>query len=176
MQHKRISKFLSLVLRHKPETIGIQLDEQGWVDVQVLLAALAGHNRSITLSELEEVVATNEKQRFALVDGRIRANQGHSIVVSLDLEPLQPPETLFHGTATRFLDAIMEAGLLKMGRQHVHLSADTATAAKVGVRHGKLVILEVAAGELAANGATFYRSENGVWLVEHVPPEFLRRR
>ena len=173
MDHRRISKFLSFVLRHHPEEIGITLDENGWVDVDVLLSAMAEHGRAIRREQLEDIVATNDKQRFAIEDGRIRANQGHSVSVDLDLSERQPPDVLYHGTATRFVDAIRAQGLSKMSRQHVHLSADEATASKVGVRHGKLVILRVDAAAMVRDGHVFFCSKNGVWLVDHVPPEFL---
>ncbi|HVT79478.1 MAG TPA: RNA 2'-phosphotransferase [Phycisphaerae bacterium] len=171
----KISKFLSLVLRHKPEEIGITLDEHGWVDVTDLRIAMDRHGRTVSREELEHVVATNDKKRFAFSDDgtRIRASQGHSVEVDLKLEPVVPPEMLFHGTATRFVEAIRREGLKKMSRQHVHLSADEATASKVGVRHGKLVILRVKAGEMHRAGHAFYLSANGVWLVEAVGVEWI---
>jgi putative RNA 2'-phosphotransferase len=171
----KISKFLSLVLRHKPEEIGITLDEHGWVNVTDLRIAMERHGQTVSREELDEVVATNDKKRFAFSDEgtRIRASQGHSIEVDLALTPIVPPEFLFHGTAARFLDAIRREGLKKMSRQHVHLSADDATASKVGVRHGKLVILRIKAGDTHRAGHPFYLSANGVWLVDAVPAEWI---
>src|ERR1035437_1944394 len=170
-----ISKFLSLVLRHKPDEIGITLDEAGWVDVTTLLEAMSCHGNAVSPEELQEVVATSDKKRFAFsYDGlRIRANQGHSVEIDLGLAPVPPPEMLYHGTATRFLPAIRQQGLLKMARHHVHLSGDAQTASKVGERHGKLVILQVRSGDMHRAGLTFFRSANGVWLTDAVPPEYL---
>ena len=173
MNHKRTSKLLSLVLRHKPETINVELDSQGWIDIDVLLEALAANNHKISRDQLSEVVRENDKQRFAIEGNRIRANQGHSISVELGLREQPPPDVLYHGTATRFLDAILKEGLKRMNRQHVHLSADLTTASKVGVRHGKLVILEVDTHAMANDGHSFYISANGVWLTDHVPPDYL---
>lgn len=174
----RVSRFLSLLLRHRPETIGVALDRAGWIDVERLLEALAAHGRPLARSELEAVVAENPKQRFALSpDGkRIRASQGHSLPVELGYEPSPPPALLFHGTARRVLDAILREGLRRGQRHHVHLSVDPATATAVGARHGAPVVLEVAAGTMHAAGHLFYRSENGVWLTAEVPPGYLRVR
>jgi putative RNA 2'-phosphotransferase len=169
----RISKLLSLVLRHEPERIGIVLDEHGWTDVDALLAACGAHGAAITRAELEEVVATSDKQRFALSEdrARIRANQGHSVDVDLDLEPAAPPARLYHGTIDRFVASIRKQGLVRGERHHVHLSADVETAIKVGGRRGKPVVLTVRADEMTDH--TFFRSANGVWLVDHVPPELI---
>ena len=174
-KHVRLSKFLSLILRHQPGKIGIELDDAGWVATDVLLAALAAHGRPTTRAALKSVVAENDKQRFAFsADGRyIRANQGHSVSVDLALRPTEPPTTLFHGTATRFIEAIRIEGLKRMSRQHVHLSSTTQTARKVGQRHGKPVILRVDAEAMHGDGYAFYRSENGVWLTDHVPSKYL---
>lgn len=171
----RISKFLSLVLRHRPEEIGIQLDERGWADVEQLIAAANRSGRRLDEATLLRVVAENDKQRFALSgDGRrIRARQGHSLEVDLGLEPHSPPQLLFHGTATRFLRSIRETGLRPGSRQHVHLSPDETTATRVGRRHGSPVVLKVLAGQMHSEGHTFYLSENGVWLVAAVPVAFL---
>ena len=171
----RISKFLSLVLRHQPEAMGLELDEQGWADVDELVRLANNHRRPLTRELLERVVNENDKKRFVFSDdGRqIRASQGHSIEVDLDLPPLAPPELLYHGTASRFLDSIRATGLNSASRQHVHLSSDLATATKVGQRHGKPVVLNVRAGRMFAAGHQFFRSANGVWLTEHVPVEFL---
>lgn len=172
----RTSKFLSKYLRHAPEAIGLQLAPGGWVEVEALLRAGAAHGVRLSRDELNEVVARNSKQRFAFDESgtRIRANQGHSAEVDLQLEPVEPPPVLYHGTAERNLDAIRRDGLRKMRRHHVHLSGDVETARKVGMRHGKPVILSLDTAAMRQAGFQFYRSENGVWLVERVPPGFLR--
>jgi putative RNA 2'-phosphotransferase len=170
-----MSKFLSLVLRHKPEAIGLTLDANGWADVEELITRANQQGKQLTRPLLEKIVATNDKKRFAFSeDGtRIRASQGHSVTVDLDLKPQTPPEVLFHGTATRFLDSIKKLGLLPVNRQHVHLSLDEETAVKVGQRHGKPVILRIRSGEMHRTGSEFFLSENGVWLTASVPPEIL---
>jgi putative RNA 2'-phosphotransferase len=174
---KKISKKLSLLLRHKPELYGLTLDRQGWCEVDALLAAFRQNGQALHQDVLEAVVSQNDKKRFSFsVDGRrIRANQGHSIDIDLGYEAMQPPAVLYHGTATRFLDNIFKAGLQKQQRHHVHLSADLETASKVGVRHGKLAVLRIDAQRMAADGHVFYRSPNGVWLTETVPVDYLRR-
>lgn len=171
----KVSKFLSLVLRHQPQSIGITLDGAGWVEVDVLLAALARHGRPLDRAQLAEVVRSSDKQRFALSeDGtRIRANQGHSVQVELGLAPQPPPARLYHGTVAAALAGIRASGLQKGARHHVHLSADRETAVKVGGRRGAPVVLVVRAAELAATGQVFYCSANGVWLTERVPPAYL---
>jgi putative RNA 2'-phosphotransferase len=171
----KISKKLSYVLRHQPQSIEINLDEQGWVAVQVLLDAFAKHLFPLTLEELELVVAENNKKRFAFNEDKtqIRASQGHSIEVDLGYDPAQPPEFLFHGTATQFIDSIRAKGLVKQKRHHVHLSADEATALNVGARHGKPIVLKVKALEMYEKGIAFFISENGVWLTDHVPTEYV---
>ena len=171
---KTSSKFLSLILRHDPGKIGLTLDPQGWADVEELLAKVPA-KFGLTRERLNELVPTNDKQRFAISEGgeRIRANQGHSTKVDLALAPIEPPETLFHGTATRFLDSILAEGLKPGSRQHVHLSLDEETALKVGQRHGKPVILTLPALELHRADKQFYRSENGVWLTDFVPADCL---
>lgn len=169
----RTSKFLSLVLRHKPETIGVTLDEEGWIRVDELLEACQRNGRTITVEELATVVETNDKKRFVMREGRIRANQGHSIEVNLRLESCEPPALLYHGTSLRFMDSIRDKGLLKMNRQHVHLSADTDTALNVGARHGKPIVLLVHAARMHVAGHEFFLSENGVWLTRHVPQSYL---
>lgn len=172
---EKISRLLSLVLRHDPGKIGITLDPEGWVPVDALLTALNRHRHPVDREILDEVVATNDKQRFAFDPGRtrIRANQGHSVAIDLALEPSIPPEFLWHGTVEKFLPAIREEGLQKRQRQHVHLSADEKTATTVGQRRGKPVLLHIRAGEMTRAGHPFYRSENGVWLTEHVPTAFI---
>lgn len=170
------SKFLSLVLRHRPDLIGLTLDSEGWTSIEDLLARAAQHGTTISRIELDDIVATSDKKRFAISeDGlRIRANQGHSIDVDLKLAPLTPPDLLYHGTVEKFIDSIRRNGLIKGQRHHVHLSADLATAELVGQRRGKPVILTVLAGEMAKAGMAFFRSENGVWLTDHVPPAYIR--
>ncbi|WP_413172975.1 RNA 2'-phosphotransferase [Anabaena azotica] len=171
----KISKFLSKYLRHTPEEIGIKLSPGGWVAVDELLIACINHKFPITREELEEVVATSDKKRFAFDSTLtlIRANQGHSTQVDLQLEPVVPPKVLYHGTGKTSVDAIMQTGISKMSRHHVHLSSDISTAKIVGARHGKPVIFAVDAGVMYAVGYIFYCSDNGVWLVDHVPPEYL---
>ncbi|MBZ5713231.1 RNA 2'-phosphotransferase [Nannocystis pusilla] len=171
----RISKFLALHLRHDPAGLGLELEPGGWVAVEALLAACARKRRPISRAELEEVVRTSDKQRFAFdaAKTKIRANQGHSVDVDLHLTPAVPPPILYHGTGERSLAAILRDGLSKMQRHHVHLSADAATAHKVGARHGRPAVLRVDAAAMAAAGIVFYRAANGVWLVEHVPPHYL---
>ncbi|WP_046246991.1 RNA 2'-phosphotransferase [Hymenobacter terrenus] len=175
-QATRLSKFLSLHLRHAPGAIGLELQEGGWVAVDELLAACAAHGQPIGRSELDELVADSDKQRFAFdaTGTRIRAQQGHSVAVDLQLSPAVPPAVLYHGTAPAALPAIRREGLQKMNRHHVHLSPDEETARRVGARRGKPVILTVEAGALHAAGGVFYESGNGVWLVEAVPPQYLR--
>ncbi len=172
---KKISKFLSYVLRHRPEEIGLTLDPNGWAAVAELIEKSKSASIVLTEAKLDEIVASSDKQRFVLSsDGtRIRANQGHSIAVDLALDARQPPEFLFHGTATRFLEAIRGDGLRSMSRQHVHLSADEATARKVGERHGKVIVLKVKARDMWRANFAFFCSANGVWLTEHIAPEYL---
>jgi putative RNA 2'-phosphotransferase len=169
------SKFLGLILRHQPEVIGLSLDALGWADIDGLIELANQHGHRLTRPLIEQVVASNDKQRFAISDDglRIRANQGHSIPIDLALIAIEPPAVLFHGTASHFITSIREQGLLKRGRQHVHLSSDRGTAIKVGQRHGTPVVLEVRAGEMHRQGLTFYRSENAVWLTDHVAPSFI---
>src|SRR5215471_11687812 len=171
----RISKFLSLVLRHQPEKIGLGLDQSGWASVEQLIEASRRRGFEFTLEELQNVVAGNDKKRFSLSeDGLwVRANQGHSIKVELGYAPTAPPEILYHGTAERFLTSIKQQGLMKGKRHHVHLSADVDTATKVGRRHGRPVVLRVKAGLMCQDGFSFYLSANGVWLTEHVPVQYL---
>ncbi len=171
----RASKFLSLVLRHEPERIGLKLDAAGWTDVSELLAALNRHRQALTLEQLQHIVATSDKKRFAFSeDGqRIRANQGHSVEVELQYPPQVPPERLYHGTATRFLEGIRLDGLQRMERHDVHLSAETKVTLQVGSRHGKPVLLIIRAGDMHRAGHIFRCSTNGVWLTEQVPPHFI---
>ena len=171
----RTSKFLSLILRHEPERVGLKLGEAGWVGVEDLLQAVNRHDVPLTLDQLKHIVATSDKKRFAISeDGRrIRASQGHSVEVDLQYPPQTPPELLYHGTATRFLHAIRQHGLQKMQRHDVHLSAETRVTLQVGGRHGKPMLLTIRAGEMHRAGFVFRCSANGVWLVDHVPPQFI---
>ena len=172
----RISKLLSLGLRHEPAALGVTLDARGWASVTDVLAGLATRALTLTADELEDLVRDSDKQRFALSpDGaRIRANQGHSLAIDLGLPARAPPDILFHGTVARFLEPIRSEGLLRRARTHVHLSVDTETAETVARRRsGDIVILRVRAGAMHETGHAFYLSENGVWLTDRVPPEFL---
>ena len=171
-----MSKLLSFGLRHDPAALGLHLDSAGWTTVDAVLAGMGARGETITREELAEVVATSDKKRFALSEdgARIRASQGHSVDVDLELPPRVPPETLFHGTSERVVDAIRREGLVAGSRTHVHLSADIRTAEIVARRReGPHVILRVRAATMFAAGLTFFLSENGVWLTAHVPPEFL---
>lgn len=172
----KISKYLSKHLRHTPEQIGIELSPGGWVAVDELLAACKNRSFLINRSELDEVVAHNDKKRFSFdsTGTLIRANQGHSVEVELQLEPAMPPATLYHGTGHGSVEAILQDGLCKMSRHHVHLSTEIRTAQKVGERHGRPVIFQVNAAAMHEEGYTFYCSENGVWLVDIVPFQYLK--
>lgn len=176
MTPEAVSKLLSFVLRHQPESVGLRLDEGGWVDLDVLVAALATRDQSITRAIVIEVVRASDKQRFALSpDGtRIRASHGHSKAVALDYEPAPPPDTLFHGTVARSLAGIRRDGLTPRRRQHVHLARSAKEAAAVGARRGAPVVLEVRAADMAAAGHVFLRAPNGIWLTDAVPPAFIR--
>ncbi len=170
----RLSRFLSKHLRHQPQALGLTLAPGGWVAVDDLLVACARHGQPLSRDVLDEVVANN-KQRFSFDETRtrIRANQGHSVAVDLQLAPIIPPETLYHGTGEGAVASIQREGLKRMRRHHVHLSPDTATAVKVGRRHGRPVVFTVAAGAMSHDGYTFYRSDNGVWLTDSVPSRYL---
>lgn len=174
-RHKRISKFLSYVLRHQPDSIGIELDRGGWADVSELLAEAGRSGFKITRGELNKVVKENDKQRFSFSeDGlRIRANYGHSITIELGYEAVVPPDILYHGTAARNLQAIRANGLTKGNRQYVHLSPDAETARNVGQRHGKPIVLEVLSGQMHLDGHEFYLSSSGIWLTDCVPPQYM---
>lgn len=169
------SRFLSLVLRHKPEEIGLRLDTEGWADLEEIIRLSAIKGVSLSAELIQEIVASSDKQRFAIDPSgkRIRANQGHSIQVDLQLVALPPPAILFHGTASRFLDSIRASGLVAGARQHVHLSANGSTAAEVGARHGKPVVLRVRAADMHRDGYAFFQSANGVWLTSAVAPDYL---
>lgn len=175
--NESVSKFLSFVLRHKPESIHLNMDKNGWVDLAELISNAKEYaDISLNLEIIKEIVDTNDKKRFLLDEEnkRIRANQGHSIEVDLNLEQRIPPEILYHGTATRFLDSILENGLKPMSRQYVHLSSTEEIAKAVGVRHGRPVILIIDSKKMYNDGYLFYLSENKVWLVDKVPKEYLR--
>ncbi|MBB4713990.1 putative RNA 2'-phosphotransferase [Streptomyces luteogriseus] len=170
----KVSKYLSKHLRHQPERIGLTLDEAGWVEIDTLIAAATAHGFRFTRDELDQVVATNDKRRFAVEGTRIRASQGHSVEVDLGLASAIPPAYLYHGTVARSLDAIRAEGLRPMNRHAVHLSPDRETATRVGARRGRPVVLAVDAGAMHRDGHVFHVSANGVWLTEAVPARYLR--
>ncbi len=165
------SRFLSLILRHDPASANIVLDSAGWTDVKILLK-----NLGIEMSALESIVADNNKQRFSFNDSKtkIRANQGHSVKVDLELKPIQPPYELYHGTSTRYLASIYHHGIDKKKRHHVHLSEDVETAISVGTRHGNPIVLKIDSFQMDCDGILFYRSANGVWLTEYIDPKYLK--
>ncbi|MEJ7559203.1 MAG: RNA 2'-phosphotransferase [Pedobacter sp.] len=171
----RISKFLSLILRHQPQRIGIELDAQGWAIVDELLKKANEHGQHLDMELLSYVVDTNNKKRFAFDESkqRIRASQGHSVEVELGYKAQKPPEILYHGTSETSIASILNSGLEKRNRQHLHLSKDRETAVQVGRRHGKPSVFRVLAGEMHHNGYLFYLSENEVWLTDRVPGRFL---
>ncbi|MBQ2603595.1 MAG: RNA 2'-phosphotransferase [Acutalibacteraceae bacterium] len=176
MDNVKISKKLSLVLRHNPQKIGITLDEHGWADVKTLIRKFnEAFNADLDMEKLDEVVRTNDKQRYSFNEDKtkIRANQGHSINVDVELKPTVPPEILYHGTSWRFVGSIQKNGILKMNRLYVHLSPDEETALKVGKRHGSPVIFKVLSGDMHKAGCVFYLSENNVWLTDSVPPQYI---
>ena len=170
------SKFISLILRHRPEVIGITLDEHGWADVEELLAGI-NRTRPLDMAGLEEIVRTDEKQRYSFNADKtkIRANQGHSVPVDVELRAVTPPALLYHGTGEKYVASIESQGLIPKTRLYVHLSGDNETAYKVGARHGRPRVFEVHAGQMAADGYVFYRSVNGVWLTKEVPARYLTR-
>lgn len=171
------SRYISLILRHKPETIGITLDEHGWANVDELIAGIS-RTHSLTLELLQEIVRTDEKQRYSFNEDKtlIRANQGHSIPVDVELPELEPPSILYHGTGQKYVESIDRQGLLPKSRLYVHLSTDKETAVKVGKRHGVPVIYTIQAGKMFADGYLFYCSVNGVWLTKKVPIEYLTKQ
>jgi putative RNA 2'-phosphotransferase len=173
MDEVKISKFMSLVLRHEPQALGIELDANGWTDFEAFAAKMQS-KFGVTTDELKRLVATNPKKRFIIENGKIRANQGHSLEIDLGLSPISPPDVLFHGTTKTAWASIQVQGLLKSERTHVHLSADIPTAEIVSKRRkGPWIILAVAAKQLNDTGQKFFKSENGVWLVDHVPPDYI---
>ena len=176
MNLKSTSKYLSLILRHKPEAAGITLDGHGWANVEELIAGVR-KSRPFDRETLEKIVATDEKQRYSFNADHslIRANQGHSIPVDVELPVAQPPEILYHGTGEKYAESIDAQGLLPGNRLYVHLSGDTETAQKVGIRHGKPIIYRVLSGQMARDGFVFYRSVNGVWLTKNVPAVYLKK-
>ncbi len=176
MSDKSTSKFISLILRHKPETIGITLDEHGWADVSELIEGVR-KTHPLNMEDLERIVAEDEKQRYSFNEDKtlIRANQGHSIPVDVELEQVEPPEYLYHGTATKYESSIDQEGLKPKSRLYVHLSGDKETAYKVGIRHGKPVIYRIKSHEMYRDGYTFYRSVNGVWLIKAVSTQYLEK-
>lgn len=172
-----ISKFLSLVLRHQPEAIGIQLDQNGWANITDLIEKANAYGVKFDREILDHIVATNPKKRFAFNDtlDKIRASQGHSIEIELGYTNQQPPEILFHGTGEKSVPSILDTGLEKINRQHVHLSSDIGTAVKVGQRHGRPFVFKVLAGQMYNDKFQFFLSENGVWLTDHVPAKYLKQ-
>lgn len=174
MDYTHVSRFLCLILRHKPEEIGITLDEYGWANVEELVKRVSKKYK-FNIDILEDIVRTDEKQRYSFNDDHtlIRANQGHSIPVDVELEAIKPPEYLYHGTAVKYIDSIRETGLIPKSRLYVHLSEDVDTAMSVGNRHGKPFIYRVCSGKMYRDGFIFYKSKNGVWLTKQVPVEYL---
>lgn len=174
MNDIKIGKYICLILRHKPEIIGIELDKNGWANVDELINGLKKKYPDFNREKLEYIVNTDNKQRYSLSNdkSKIRARQGHSIDVDVELRELTPPEFLYHGTAERFLGSIMKEGLVPKSRLYVHLSKDVETAEKVGKRHGKPAVLKIETGKMAEDGFKFYLSENGVWLTKAVPPKY----
>ena len=170
------SKFISLILRHRPEVIGITLDEHGWANVDELLAGIS-RTRPLDMAGLEKIVRTDEKQRYAFNSDKtkIRANQGHSVPVDVELQPVTPPALLYHGTGEKYVASIEARGLIPKTRLYVHLSGDYDTARKVGARHGSPRVYQINAARMSADGYVFYRSVNGVWLTKQVPPQYLTR-
>lgn len=174
----KLGRYISLILRHHPEVIGIELDEHGWADVEQLIEGVAKNNQGFSMETLEEIVATNNKNRYSFNADKtkIRANQGHSIPVDVELEEKEPPEFLWHGTGEKYVVSIDEQGLISKNRLYVHLSNDIETAKNVGKRHGKVVIYKVRTGQMYQDGYRFYRSVNGVWLTKHVPVQYLEKQ
>ena len=176
MSLKETSKFIALILRHKPEEIGIALDEHGWANVDELIAGIS-KRQPFSMADLEEIVAADEKGRYSFNEDKtlIRANQGHSIPVDVELEKVEPPEFLYHGTGEKYVESIEEKGIIPKSRLYVHLSSDYDTAVKVGSRHGKPVVFRVKANKMYRDGFVFFKSVNGVWLTKEVPTQYFNR-
>lgn len=177
MGEKEISKYISLILRHRPDTIGISLDEHGWADVEEMLEGINKTGTVIDKALLEKIVKEDNKQRYSFNDEHtlIRANQGHSIPVDVGLEEVIPPEILYHGTGEKFVSSIDQQGLIPKSRLYVHISGDKDTARTVGMRHGKPVVYKIKSGDMHIDGYVFYKSVNGVWLTKEVPPKYLEK-
>ena len=177
MNLQSISRYISLILRHKPEVIGITIDEHGWANVEELIQGIEKNNPEFNMEALEEIVKTDNKQRYSFNDDKtlIRANQGHSIPVDVELEEVEPPEELWHGTGEKYVASIDEIGLIRKSRLYVHLSKDKETALKVGSRHGRPVLYTVKTREMYQDGYTFFLSKNGVWLTKEVPVKYLEK-
>lgn len=176
MNDTKISKFISLVLRHKPEVINAELNDNGWLLVDTLIKGIKNKfNIDFTLEDLKRIVKEDNKQRYSFDDNMtyIRANQGHSVKVDLELKPIKPPKVLYHGTCKRVKNSILKEGIKHMNRQYVHLSKDIETASKVGKRHGELIIFTVNSESMYMDGYNFYKSENGVWLTDYVPSKYI---
>lgn len=176
-EKKRIGKFISLILRHDPQKIGLKLDANGWADVDELITKSAKHRVEFTREELDEIVSTNNKQRYSYNANAtcIRANQGHSINIDLELKPTSPPPFLYHGTPENFVSIIKQEGIKAMNRQYVHLSADKETATKVGQRRGKPYIFTILSEKMYKDGIVFYQAANGVWLTDYVDPKYFSK-
>ncbi len=175
-KEKNRSKFLSLLLRHQPELLHLEIEEGGWTNTKILIEKINQKNDTFTFQQLEEIVENDDKQRFGFNEDKtkIRANQGHSTKVEMNYQPKTPPPVLYHGTATTNVESILKNGILKGNRQFIHLSVDTETAQKVGSRHGKPYIFKIETFKMQEAGILFYCSENGVWLVDFIPKEFLK--
>ncbi|MBS4893775.1 MAG: RNA 2'-phosphotransferase [Veillonella parvula] len=175
MNDTKISRYISLILRHKPEIIGLKLDSRGWGSVKSLLDGLNEQGNNVTMNDLERIVREDDKQRYSFNHDKtnIRANQGHSIKVDLELKPIKPPKILFHGTGKKYLESILSKGVIKKTRQYVHLSDNLDTAANVGLRHGELVVLLIDAERMYKDGIKFYLSENKVWLCNYIDPKYI---
>ncbi|WP_055667921.1 RNA 2'-phosphotransferase [Desnuesiella massiliensis] len=172
----RISKFMSLVLRHKPEEIGLKFDKYGYICTSDLINGMNEKGYKVTIADIQRIVIEDDKQRYSFNtdETKIKANQGHSVEVNLKLEAVKPPNELYHGTSTRFSDSIYKHGIIKQSRQYVHLSADIDTALKVGKRHGEPVIFVIDSQQMHKDGYKFYLSENKVWLIDYVPTKYFR--